>query len=107
VRSLQKEYDNAMNIDAGLAAAAAALDDLAAGRLPDPARLVAGVLALDTLRWSGVADRDILDAATGLTTLKTSLKTGGTLDLDEKFLARAAGLADAVRAAMRGPSGPR
>jgi hypothetical protein len=95
-----------MNIDPGLAAAAAALDDLAAGRLPDAAGLVAGVLALDTLRWSGVADRDILDAATGLTTFKTSLKTG-TLDLDEKFLARAAALAVAVRAAMRFPAGPR
>ena len=91
-----------MNIDSGLANAAAALDDLAAGRVPDRARLIAGALALDTLRWSGVADRDILDAATGLTTLKT----GGTLDLDAKGRARAAALAVAVRAAMRGPSGP-
>jgi hypothetical protein len=92
-----------MHNDIGLAAAAAALDDLAAGRVPDRARLVAGALALDTLRWSGVSDRDILDAATGLTTLKT----GGTLDLDEKGRARATALAGAVRAAMRGPSWPR
>jgi hypothetical protein len=91
-----------MNIDFGLTNAAAALDDLVAGRVPDPARLIAGALALDTLRWSGVSDRDILDAATGLTTLKT----GGTLDLDETGRARAAELATAVRTAMRGPSGP-
>jgi hypothetical protein len=92
-----------MNVDIGLAAAAAALDDLAAGRVPDRARLIAGTLALDTLRWSGVADRNILDAATDLTTFKT----GGTFGLDDRGRARATMLADAVRAAMRYPSGAR
>jgi hypothetical protein len=91
-----------MNMDSGLADAAAALDDLAAGRLPDRARLLSGALTLDSLRLSGTADRDLLDAAAGL----EIIKTGGTLDLDEKGRARAATLAAVVRASMRGLSAP-
>jgi hypothetical protein len=93
-----------MNIDSGLADAAAVLDDLAAGLTPNRAQLLIGAVALDTLqltlRRSGVTDLDIFDAAVGLTTLRT----GGTLDLDDKGRARAAVLAAAVRAAMRFPS---
>jgi|HubBroStandDraft_6_1064221.scaffolds.fasta_scaffold1760643_1 chloramphenicol 3-O-phosphotransferase len=79
---------------AGLMDAASVLDDLAAGRAPDRARLLAGALALDTVRRSGIADRDMHDAAAGL----EAIATRGSLDLDEKGRARAAVLADAVRA---------
>jgi hypothetical protein len=74
--------------------AAVALDDLAAGRAPDRARLLAGVLALDTLRRAGGADRDMLDAAAAL----EAIATGGALDLNETGRARAGRLAAAVRA---------
>ena len=74
--------------------AAVALDDLAAGRAPDRARLLAGVLALDTLRRAGGADRDMLDAAAAL----EAIATGGALDLNETGRFRAAALAAAVRA---------
>lgn len=74
--------------------AAVALDDLAAGRAPDRARLLAGVLALDTLRRAGGADRDMLEAAAAL----EGIATGGALDLNETGRARAGRLAAAVRA---------
>lgn len=80
-----------------LADAAAALDDLAAGRTPDRTRLLCGALTLDALRLRGEADRDILDAAAGL----EILATGGTLDLDDTGRARAAHLASAVRHLIR------
>ena len=44
----------------GLLNAARVLEDQAAGRVPDRARLLSGALALDALQWSGEADRDIL-----------------------------------------------
>ncbi|MGP0092317.1 MAG: hypothetical protein ACLPKB_20505 [Xanthobacteraceae bacterium] len=81
----------------GLLDAVSVLDDLAAGRAPDRARLLAGALALDTLRRSGSPDRAILDAAAGL----EAIATGGSLDLDETGRARASALAAAVRASMR------
>jgi hypothetical protein len=74
--------------------AAVALDDLAAGRAPDRARLLAGVLALDTLRRAGGADRDMLDAAAAL----EAIAAGGALGLNETDRARAGRLAAAVRA---------
>jgi hypothetical protein len=77
----------------GLMDAVAVLDDLAAGRGPHRARLLAGALALDTLVSSGIAERDMLDAAAGL----KAMATAGSLDLTEKGRARAAVLADAVR----------
>lgn len=73
--------------------AALALDDLAAGRVPDRPRLLAGALALDTLRLKGAADRDLLDAGAGL----QILATGGVLDLDTQGRSRAAQLAAAIR----------
>jgi hypothetical protein len=76
--------------------AAHALDELAAGRMPERARLVAGALALDSLRQRGEADRDILDAAAGL----EMLANDGTLDLLEAGRARSALLAAAVRRVM-------
>ena len=46
-----------------LADAVYALEELAAGRTPDRARLLAGALALDTLALRGATDREFLDAA--------------------------------------------
>lgn len=76
--------------------AAYALDELAAGRMPERARLVAGALALDSPRLRGEADPKLLDAAPGL----EMLATGGTLDLSADGRARAALLATAVRCVM-------
>jgi hypothetical protein len=59
--------------------AARVLDDLAAGMVPDRARLIAAALALDTLVRTTNAGRDLQDAAAGL----QIWATGGTLDLDE------------------------
>jgi hypothetical protein len=74
--------------------AAYALDELAAGRTPDRARLLAGVRALDRVRLEGApADRDLLDAATEL-----NLVAGGaTVDRTKRARARAAAWAEAVR----------
>jgi hypothetical protein len=73
--------------------AALVLDDLAAGRAPDRARLSTGALALDTLRHAGTADRDLMDAGAGLQTLAT----GDVLEPDMQGRDRAAQLAAAVR----------
>jgi hypothetical protein len=81
----------------GLLDAVSVLDDLAAGRAPDRARLLAGAMALNTLQRAGGADRAILDAAAGL----EAIATGGSLDLDETGRARASALAAAVRASIR------
>ena len=81
---------------AGLADAAYALDELAAGRQPERARLITGALALDTLCLQGSESRDLLDAAAGL----KALATGGHLDLLPSGQARVAGLADAVGRAI-------
>jgi hypothetical protein len=78
----------------GLLNAVSILDDLAAGRTPDRARLLSAALALDTLLWAGVFDRDILDAAVAL----HAIATGDPPDLDETGRARAAVLAAALRA---------
>ena len=75
--------------------AASALDELAAGRTPDRASVIAGALALDTLVQGGGADRELLDAAAGL----EMLATGGDLSLDATGRERAARLAMAVRRA--------
>ena len=75
--------------------AASVLDDLAAGRTPDRATVIAGALALDTLVQRGSADRELLDAAAGL----QMLATGGDLSLDATGRERAATLAVAVRRA--------
>ena len=69
-----------------------ALAEIAAGRTPERSRLLAGALALDTIRLRGGASQDVLDAAAGL----ELMATGGELDLDERGRIRAAHLADAV-----------
>jgi len=69
--------------------AAYALDELAAGRTPDRARLLAGALALD----SAAADRDLLDAAAEL----HLVAAGATVDLTKRGRARAAAWAAIVR----------
>jgi hypothetical protein len=74
--------------------AALALDDIAAGRAPDRARLLAGILALDTLRRAGGADRAMLDAAAVL----EGIAKGGAPDVNETGRSRTAVLAAAVRA---------
>jgi hypothetical protein len=74
--------------------AAYALDELAAGRTPDRARLLAGALALDSVRVEGTAaDRDLLDAAAEL----HLVAAGATVDLTRHGRARAAAWAAAVR----------
>jgi hypothetical protein len=74
--------------------AAYALDELAAGRIPDRERLAAGVRALDSVRMTETPiDRALLDAANEL-----HLVLGGaTLDLTKTGRARVAYWADAVR----------
>ncbi len=74
--------------------AAYALDELAAGRTPDRARLLAGARALDGVRAEEASiDRDLLDAATEL-----HLVAGGaTVDHTKRGRARAAVWAEAVR----------
>jgi hypothetical protein len=76
-----------------LADAAYALEELAAGRAPDRARLLAGALALDTLALRGATDHDLLDAAAGLKIQATD----SALDLDEAGRRRATQLAERVR----------
>jgi hypothetical protein len=74
--------------------AAYALDELAAGRTPDRARLLAGSLALDSVRAKGAtADRDLLDAAAEL----HLVAAGATVDLTKRGRARAAAWAVVVR----------
>lgn len=68
-----------------------ALEEQAAGRTPGRA------LALDALAQRGTVDRDILDAAAGL----SSQQTDSPMDLDEAGRRRAAQLAEQVRAAAR------
>jgi hypothetical protein len=75
--------------------AAAVLDTLAAGRVPDRAAVLAAALALSTHCSRTDPSRDMLDAAAGLETLAT----GGTLDLDATGRQRAAKLAQIVRQA--------
>lgn len=74
--------------------AAAVLDTLAAGRVPERASLVSAALALNTLCHRGDVDQDLQDAAAGLDTLAN----GGTLELDAAGRVRAAKLAALVRA---------
>lgn len=73
--------------------AAHCLDELAVGRTPDRARLLAGALALHTRRLMGTANQNLLDAGAGL----EALAAGGSLDLSEHGQARAAVLAALVR----------
>ena len=74
--------------------AAYALDELAAGRAPDRARLLAGSRALDSVRGEGTtADRDLLDAAAEL----HLVAAGATVDLTKRGRARAAAWAAVVR----------
>jgi hypothetical protein len=73
--------------------AAYALDELAAGRTPDRARLLAGVRALDKVRVEDTsAVRDLLDAAAEL-----HLAAGGQVNLTDIGRARSKVLAAAVR----------
>ena len=76
--------------------AAAVLDALASGRLPDRTAMLSAALDLNTYCQGIDASRDLLDAAAGLETLAT----GGTLDLDATARQRALKLAQVVRQAM-------
>jgi hypothetical protein len=79
--------------------AARVLDDLAAGMVPDRARLIAAALALDTLIKTTTPSRDLLDAAAGL----EILATGGTLDLDDAGRSRARKFAEMIRQLVADP----
>ena len=76
--------------------AAAVLDALALGRIPDRTALLSAALDLDTYCHGIDASRDLLDAAAALETLAT----GGTLDLDATGRQRAMKLAKVVRQAI-------
>ena len=76
--------------------AAAVLDALALGRIPDRTALLSAALDLDTYCHGIDASRDLLDAAAALETLAT----GGTLDLDATGRQRAMKLATVVRQAI-------
>ena len=76
--------------------AAAVLDALALGRIPDRTALLSAALDLDTYCHGIDASRDLLDAAAALETLAT----GGTLDLDATGQQRAMKLAKVVRQAI-------
>ena len=76
--------------------AAAVLDALALGRIPDRTALLSAALDLDTYCHGIDASRDLLDAAAALETLPT----GGTLDLDATGRQRAMKLAKVVRQAI-------
>lgn len=81
---------------ARLRGAAAVLDALALGRIPDRTALLSAALDLDTYCHGIDASRDLLDAAAALETLAT----GGTLDLDATGRQRAMKLAKVVRQAI-------
>ncbi|MGO9934425.1 MAG: hypothetical protein ACLPV8_21775, partial [Steroidobacteraceae bacterium] len=70
-----------------------ALDELAAGRTPDRARLLAGALAVDRVRMGEFADPDLLGAAAEL----HLMAAGGTVNLTKHGRARAQVWAAAVR----------
>ena len=76
--------------------AAAVLDALALGRIPDRTALLSAAIDLNTYCRCTNADRDTLDAAAGLETLAT----GGTLDLDATGRQRVRKLAQIVRHAI-------
>jgi len=73
------------------------LDDLAAGRVPDRARLHSGASALETLRRAGIANRDLVDAAASL----EAMANRRTLKLRAAGRARAAAIAAAIRGFMQ------
>lgn len=86
------------SIKDGLRDAAYALDEQAAGRQPERARLLAGAVTLDTLFRRGALDRDLQDAALGL----ERLVTAGAWELDGAGRVRAAELATRVRMLAEG-----
>ena len=76
--------------------AAAVLDALALGRIPDRTALLSAAIDLNTYCHGIDASRDLLDAAAGLETLAT----GGTLNLDATGRQRVRKLAQIVRQAI-------
>ena len=76
--------------------AAAVLDALASGRIPDRTAMLSAALDLNTYCHGIDASRDLLDAAAGL----EALATARTLDLDATGRQRASKLAQIVRQAI-------
>ena len=76
--------------------AAAVLDALASGRIPDRTAMLSAALDLNTYCQGIDASRDLLDAAAGLKTLVN----GERIDLDATGRQRAMKLAQVVRQAM-------
>ena len=73
--------------------AAYALDELAAGRVPDLARALSGLLSLDPLLLRG-GNQELHDASA---TLELLVATGGTANLFTTARERAGAMAAAVR----------
>ena len=76
--------------------AAAVLDALASGRIPDRTAMLSAALDLNTYCHGIDASRDLLDAAAGLETLAN----GGRIDLDATGRQRVRKLAQVVRQAI-------
>jgi len=85
----------------GLEHAVLALEDLAGGRVPEQASVLAGALALKRLAFR-TTGRDIFDALSGLETLAT----GGTPELNSAGRERAGKLAEIVRGHIPKPRKP-
>jgi hypothetical protein len=76
----------------GLSDAVYSLEEMAQGRPPEKARLLAGALAVNTIILRGRADRDVLDAGAGL----EALAKGEEFELDEIGRKRALHLASVL-----------
>ncbi len=80
-----------------LADAAYALDELAAGRMPDQTRVIRGLEALDSLLLQSGREQALYDAAA---ILELFVSTGGTISPFEETRVRTVAVADAVRRVM-------
>ncbi|CAG9167282.1 hypothetical protein LMG23992_00770 [Cupriavidus laharis] len=80
----------------GLLDAADSLDELAAGRQPEPAKVAAGAAALERVHADFPGWRDVGDAFFGL----KALAGGSAMDLDANGRQRAGRLADIVRSLL-------
>ncbi len=80
----------------GLLDAADSLDELAAGRQPEPAKLAAGAAALERVYADFPGWRDVGDALFGL----KALAGGCAMNLDANGRQRAGRLADIVRSLL-------
>ena len=85
---------NLTRLHSGLRDAAYALDEQAAGRVPELSRLLSGAITLDTLFRRRALDADLQDAALSLERMVRE----DTLKLPEQERVRSGALAEKVRA---------